>query len=144
MKLPGRGFWVGLATGSVLMAGVGFLAVLWTLNQSAKHSLDHRAILISTVAHWVNGLRVRVETGDPEKIDAYHRSIAWSLHREQSVLECVTEKDWILTGETGCEPAFTEDSWQIPEDWAIPGLEQKREIYERASRARQEQTDTTH
>jgi hypothetical protein len=111
----------------MLMGGTG----LWVINQIWKHDYDLGAHDAALLAGWVNGLRVRFEAGDLEAADRYHRSIAWSLRRKELAFECLAEQTWLLAANAGrdCEPS--DEAWPIPENWPIPGLENKRLIYNR-------------
>ncbi len=132
MTLPGKGFWGGLVLGLVLMGGAG----LWVVNQIWKSHYDFGAHEAALLAGWVNGLRVRFEAGDVEEVDAYHRSIAWSLHRKALAYECLADRAWLVSADAGrdCQPS--DEAWPIPENWPIPGLENKRRIYNRSDSSR--------
>ena len=138
MELPGREFWVGLATGLVVAGAFG----VYALNQQVRLSHHFSAFNLPARASHLSALRVRYEAGEFDRAEHYHRRIALSWVEMARFHQCVAESRWALGGSTfhQCELEFSK---QVPADWEIPGLEHARERFERQQAARPRSTEET-
>ncbi len=126
MKLSGRGFWVGLVLGVVSAGAAGLYAV----NLQARIGYIDQTLNGANRLDHLNELRARLEAGDVEAADRFHRSVAWANLREASYYECMGNSSWVVQPklESACAEALHK-AVQVPEDFEIPGLNQAREKF---------------
>ena len=136
MKLPGKGFWLGLVLGTVIGGGAG----LFYMNQHMR--VMHTLLGLSAaprVTH-LNGLRARLEAGELEWADQYHRVMAWSYRQEGQLSQCMADSRWVLST-TAQERCLEHFHTEIPEDWEIPMLDKARADIARRIEARNTASD---
>ena len=138
MALPGKGFWLGLVLGAVIAGAAG----LFYMNQQMR--VMHTLLALSApprVTH-LNGLRARLEVGELEWADQYHRVMAWSYRQEGELSRCMAESKWVLSiaAQERCLEHF---NTEIPDDYEIPMLDKARNDIARRIEAREAASDAS-
>lgn len=138
MKLPGKGFWVGLVLGLGIAGGTG----VFFMNQLMRGMLSLDALSAPARVTHLNGLRVRLEAGELERADQYHRVISWSYRQEGQFARCMAESRWALSarwlrGSAAMDRCSEQFEAKVPDDYDIPGLDKARTDLARRMTARE-------
>lgn len=91
-----------------------------------------QAINAPAVHDHFNGIRARLEAGDMEQADQFHRRSAWAIQQNEDFYECMADTFRLIAPNVN-ESCMKHLESTPPDDWEIPRLDEARTRFNTSS-----------